>query len=170
MSGLSCTCVPVHLTLNAETAADLMAPNPVSIHEDAPIGEAVALLVDKGYSAAPVIDDAGRPVGVVSRADIVAHDREKLECVAPVPAFYAEHVPEGYAREEMGKGFQVVDVDRTRVKDVMTPVVFSVAPHLPADKVVSEMLALHVHRLFVVDTAGVLVGVISSMDVLQKLV
>jgi predicted transcriptional regulator len=31
------------------------------------------------------------------------------------------------------------------------------------------MLALRVHRLFVVDRAGVLVGVISALDVLRRL-
>src|SRR5262249_21708562 len=58
------------LTLTAETAADLMTPNPVSIRDVATVREAVALLTDKGFSAAPVIDQAGRPIGVLSRADI----------------------------------------------------------------------------------------------------
>jgi CBS domain-containing protein len=47
--------------------------------------------------------------------------------------------------------------------------VFSVAPDTPAAKVVSEMLALRVHRLFVVDGDGVLVGVISALDVMKRL-
>jgi CBS domain-containing protein len=49
------------LTLAADTAEDLMTPNPVSISTNATIHEAIALLVDKGISAAPVIDRAGRP-------------------------------------------------------------------------------------------------------------
>ena len=48
-------------------------------------------------------------------------------------------------------------------------VVFSVTPQTPAARVVADMLALKVHRLFVVDEAGVLVGVISAVDVLQNL-
>ena len=51
----------------------------------------------------------------------------------------------------------------------MTPAVFSVTPQTPASKVVAEMLALHVHRLFVVDNTGVLVGVITALDVLRHL-
>ena len=50
------------LTLMAETAADLMTPNPVSIRADASLKEAVAFLVDKHISGVPVIDEAGRPV------------------------------------------------------------------------------------------------------------
>ena len=51
----------------------------------------------------------------------------------------------------------------------MTPAVFAVAPDTPIHRVVSDMVGLHVHRLFVVDEVGVLVGVISTMDVLRHL-
>jgi CBS-domain-containing membrane protein len=63
----------------------------------------------------------------------------------------------------------VVNVDRDMVADVMTPVVFSVQLDTPANEVVYQLLKLKVHRLFVVDKAGALVGVISAMDVLRHL-
>jgi CBS domain-containing protein len=44
-----------------------------------------------------------------------------------------------------------------------------VAPDTLAGKVVSEMVSLKVHRLFVVDDDGILVGVISALDVLRHL-
>lgn len=59
------------LTSRARTAADLMTANPVSIHQMSTVREAAALLTTRGISAAPVIDDAGRPVGVVSRSDLL---------------------------------------------------------------------------------------------------
>jgi CBS-domain-containing membrane protein len=67
------------------------------------------------------------------------------------------------------EGFQVQTADPTRVKDMMTPIVFSVAPAAPAFRVVTDMHELKVNRLFVVDRAGVLVGVISALDVLRHL-
>ena len=158
-----------HLTLDVNTAAELMVANPVSIRESATIQETVALLTDKGFSAAPVIDAAGRPTGVVSRADIVAHDREKLNSAAAVPSYYEENKAAGQPTEARREGSPAVSVDPTRVRDIMTPVVFSVAPDAPAAKVVQEMVALRVHRLFVVDNAGVLIGVISALDVLRHL-
>jgi CBS domain-containing protein len=51
----------------------------------------------------------------------------------------------------------------------MTPAIFAVSPSTPVSRVVSDMVGLHVHRLFVVDDDGVLVGVISTMDVLKQL-
>jgi CBS domain-containing protein len=147
------------LALRAETAADLMTPNPVSIPASALVGEAITLLTDRGFSAAPVIDEAGRPVGVISRTDILIHDRESGGCQD------AGEVKESFD----GKGFQVHRVDYTCVRDIMTPTVLCVAPETPARKVVDQLLRLNVHRLFVVDASGVLVGVISAADVLRHL-
>jgi CBS domain-containing protein len=157
------------LTLSAPTAADLMTSNPVSIGQDATVKEAAAFLTDRGFSAAPVIDNAGRPVGVLSRADIVVHHRHKAEYVPPVPDYYQRTDLVTSSGEPLPAGFQVEGVSQTRVRDIMTPVVFSVSAEAPARRVVGDMVGLKVHRLFVVDPSGVLVGVISALDVLRHL-
>ena len=51
----------------------------------------------------------------------------------------------------------------------MTPTVFTVELHTPAAQVVEEMIGLNVHHLYVTDAAGVLVGVISALDVVRHL-
>jgi CBS domain-containing protein len=156
------------LKLHAETAADLMVANPISLRVDANVREALVLLTDKGFSAAPVIDDAGRPVGVLSRSDLLVHDREKGNYLSPSPAYFYEQELKTKDGQPL-TGFQVEDVDKTSVQDIMTPAIFSVTPDTAAAKVVSEMIGLHVHRLFVVDDDGILVGVISTMDLLKHL-
>jgi CBS domain-containing protein len=138
----------VPLVLRAERAAELMTSNPVSIRAAANVREAIELLTDRGFGAAPVIDEAGRPVGVLSRSDLLIHDREAVHFARP------------------GKQEQA---DRTRVSDVMTPVVFTVTPDSPVYQVVAQMVELKVHQLFVVDDGGALVGVISALDVLRHL-
>src|SRR5262249_33707363 len=150
--------VSAPLRLCANTAADLMTPDPLSIRAAATVREAVAFLTDKGFSAAPVIDKAGRPVGVLSRADIIVYDREKVDYLEPVPEYYEKgtlHTPSG---DSLADGFEVEKAERVQVQDIMTPVVFSVTPETPAHQVVADMLALKVHRLFVVGSAGVLIG------------
>jgi len=140
------------LVLRPRTAAELMTPNPMSIQAEATVAEAVAVLTDRGYCAAPVIDEAGRPIGVLSRADLLVHDRERMTHHLK----RAEKVPEGFELEE---------TDPTLVADVMTPAVFSVTPETPAAEVVERMLGLNVHQLYVVDEGGALVGVIISRTV-----
>jgi CBS domain-containing protein len=157
------------LTLRAETAADLMTPNPVSISANASLRAAITMLADKGYSAAPVISAAGLPIGVLSRSDILVHDRETVTYAGKRPEYYEEPEPVLPTGERLPSGFEVEVTDQTLVRDLMTPVVFSVAPDTPAADVVRDMLALRVHRLFVVDEDGVLVGVISALDVLRHL-
>jgi CBS-domain-containing membrane protein len=135
------------LSLRADTAADLMAPNPMSIRGDASIPEAIALLVDRHLHAAPVIDEAGRPIGVLSATDIIIHERERSKVADGLPA----------------------PAKDTQARDLMTPAVFSVTPETPAEEVIAQLLALRVHQLFVVDGSGVLIGVLSALDVLRQL-
>jgi CBS domain-containing protein len=163
------TVMSPRLVLAADTAADLMTPNPVSISADATVHEATALLIDKGISAAPVIDRAGRPIGVLSRTDILVHDREKIEYLKPAPEYFHQADLTLDTGETLPEGYQVENVDTVRVRDLMTPAVFSVTPDAPAARVVGDMLDLKVHRLFVVDRDGVLVGVVSALDVLRFL-
>ena len=149
------------LTLMAETAAELMSVNPVSVLADASVTEAAALLADRGFGAAPVINDAGHPVGVISRTDVLVHSREQ-----------ARHVPaddrcDWDTPPREASGFSIEVVDPTPVCDIMTPVVFTVSPDTPAERVVEQMLMLKVHQMFVVDNDNVLVGVISGLDVLR---
>jgi CBS domain-containing protein len=157
------------LTLNVDTAADLMTPNPVSIRDAATVLEAISMLTTKGISAAPVIDNAGRPVGVLSQSDILVHDRNNVKHLKPYPEFYHRSELTLESGESLVEGFQVESPDSTQVREIMTPAVFSVTPDVSAKRVVQDMLSLKVHRLFVVDRTGVLVGVISALDVLRCL-
>jgi CBS domain-containing protein len=157
------------LTLNAATAADLMTPNPLSIRQNATVKEAAAFLSDRGISAAPVIDDAGRAVGVLSRADIVVHHRQESQFVPELSEYYERAELTTRADERLPTGFQVENVDPSQVRDIMTPVVLAVSLNDSARKVVMQMVDKKVHRLFVVDGSDVLVGVISALDVLRRI-
>lgn len=128
------------------SAAEVMTPNPVSLREEAGLREAIVFLADRGFGAAPVIDASGRPVGVVSQTDILIHDREALSLQAGKAA-------------AMGP----------RVRDIMTPVVFQVPQDATVRRVMAEMVELNVHRLFVVDESGALVGVLTALDILRLL-
>jgi CBS-domain-containing membrane protein len=133
------------LTLDPVRAAELMTPNPMSLRDEAIVAEAMSWLIEKGFSAAPVIDPSGRPIGVVSRADILIHERERLRSMLAPSA------------------------DPATVADIMTPAVFSVAPQTPVEQVVEQLLTLNVHQLYVVDQHAHLIGVISAHDVLRHL-
>jgi CBS-domain-containing membrane protein len=129
------------ICLLADTAADLMTAGPASIVATATVAEAAAFLTGKGFGAVVVIDEAGHPVGVVTKTDLLVHDRERGGAAG----------------------------GRTPVRSVMTEAVMSVRPDTPARSVVAQFTALNVHHLFVADAGGVIVGVIGTLDVVRKL-
>jgi CBS domain-containing protein len=53
------------------TVAECMTPHPVVVHRKEPIGAAVRRMEEGGYRHLPVVDEAGRPVGVLSVKRIV---------------------------------------------------------------------------------------------------
>ena len=142
-----------HLTLAATVAADLMSPHLTSLRADASLAEALVLLIDKGNHAVPVIDEAGHPVGVISKSDLLVHARES-------PAFLAPGTAAPVARNEPGV---------VRVHDLMTPAVFAVAVDAPVRHVLEQLVAMKVHQIFVVDRGGALIGSIHALDVLERL-
>src|SRR5262245_61450077 len=103
------------LILQARTAAELMMPNPVSLHESATVREALSMLLDRRIHAAPVIDEAGRPKGVVSTTDILIHEREQVAMLPRAPEFYSRAELTLGSGEQLPRGFQVQKIDRTKV-------------------------------------------------------
>jgi CBS-domain-containing membrane protein len=130
------------LTLAARTAAELMSADLHTLPATVTPAEATAFLTAKGIGAALIVDEAGRPAGVLSKSDLLIHNCEAVHGGTAAP---------------------------TAVRDLMTPVVFSVRPDAPARQVVEELLSFQVHRLFVVDDEGRPVGVITPTDIIRKL-
>jgi CBS domain-containing protein len=154
------------LVLRAQRACDLMTPNPISIRDDATIREALTMLLDHKVGAAPVIDIAGRPIGVVSVTDILIHERQ----VATLPIGLGAELSAAITGSgKLRDSLQIECEDPTLVSQVMTPGIFAVSGDYPAEGVVREMLQLGVHRLFVSDLEGAIVGVISTTDILRHL-
>ena len=52
-------------------AADVMTPDPVSISPDAPITEAIRLMLERKFSGLPVVNARGALVGIVTEGDLV---------------------------------------------------------------------------------------------------
>lgn len=155
------------LTLKCATAGEMMTPNPISLTSISTLKRALAFLIDHHFSAAPVIDDAGHAVGVISVTDIMRFIK-KQDAFRPGRCEYYDNTwlnlpKDGCVDATVNGGAE------TEVHHVMTPMVFSVTPQTPASQVIDAMLAENVHRLFVVDDVGVLIGVISTFDILKKL-
>jgi CBS domain-containing protein len=150
-----------HLMLQAATAEELMVVNPVSIHAKSKVADAVKVMTERGFTVAPVINDQGRPIGVISATDILIHDREfaRLLSTSKLSAFEETSVDSS----------PIIVDDPTTVEEIMTPAIFSVTLDTPAAEVIQRFLDLKVHHLFVIDDQEIIVGVISPGDIMKKL-
>jgi len=121
--------------------SDLMTREPQSIRGDATIREAIAFMADKGATAAPVINDAGRAIGVLSLSDLVSAIRDH--------------------------GIEDTTFFNMQASEFMTPFVFFVNSETPVHTVVADLLDCRIHQMYVADDDGVLVGVLSTADLLR---
>jgi CBS-domain-containing membrane protein len=137
------------MVLRLSTAAELMTRNPLSFDKDTPIHKASALLEFHNLEAAPIVDEYGRPAGVVTMAACAAW---KEFCVRSSP-----------------QGFVSEDLDRTTVEEIMSPALELVHEHDSSRDVIEKLLGQKPRRAYVVNDKGELVGVVSTADVLRHL-
>lgn len=139
---------------------DVMTHGAVSIAPDATVLDAIGRMVAHQVSGMPVVDAAGRLVGMVTEGDFVRRfetgteqpRRRWLELLAG-----SGPGADAYARAH-----------GHRVRDVMTPEVISVGSDTPLGEVVRLMEEHAIKRLPVVDD-GRIVGIVSRADLMLAL-
>ncbi len=135
--------------LASRQAAAAMTAPAVTIAEDRPLTEAVELMLTRGVKRLPVVDDAGRLSGMVSRLDIF---RTVMREAPDWNAFGAQEI-------------QVAPLKR--VGDVLRRDAHVVSPETPLDAVIRIIDDNDIQRVAVVDDDGRLLGVISDRDLLR---
>jgi CBS domain-containing protein len=146
----------------------VMTKDVVCVTEDMAVDELTRLLLERGFSGVPVVDSQGTPVGVVSKTDLVrdAHERPN---VREIQARLPTRDEEGY-RAELGTGFHTESVTRTTVRDIMTPITYTLKASTSLAQAASLMAFEGVHRLpIVADGGGEVVGLLSALDILRWL-
>ncbi|HKX46006.1 MAG TPA: CBS domain-containing protein, partial [Planctomycetota bacterium] len=123
------------------TARDIMATALITLREEDSIFEAIRVLLAKRISGAPVVDDDGRLVGVLSELDCLR--------VLTSDEFYDGQ------QEESGT-----------VRHFMTPAGRTIPPNLGIYAISHYFLTTPIRRLPVVED-GRLIGQVSRRDVLH---
>lgn len=143
----------IPVATHPHTLADVMSRNVVAVRPEDSLDAVTATFLQRGISGAPVVDDDGRPIGIVSKTDLLRASYDAAD--------------DDVVEDHCERGFHVHDLATPCVRDVMTPVVFA----LPEDAHVSRAAALmayeNVHRVPVVDDGGRLVGIVSTTDVVR---
>jgi CBS domain-containing protein len=147
------------------TAADLMITEVKTVPKSMQVKDLIQRLALQRVSGFPVVDEAGRLVGVISETDIVraqAHpEGESVAC----SSFY-EYDPFG------GQVAYFEDCTPSllelRVENLMSQEVITVRPEEPLPAIVQRLLENRLHRL-VVATDQTILGLISTQAILEAL-
>jgi CBS-domain-containing membrane protein len=122
------------------TIGDIMSSDVFTLAASCPADQAAWELSVRGFTGAPVRDESGRLVGVLSRSDLADPERN-----------------EG--------GLQAKEVS-----DLMTPAMFTLHPAAPVIQAIKLMVREGIHRVIVMDERRQMVGIVTSSDVLHALV
>jgi CBS domain-containing protein len=128
------------------------------VHPETRIDDVVRMLAEEGISGVPVVDPLHRPIGIVSKTDLIWRDYEQLE----------DAEDELYSRFRGWSGLPGGDTSAT-VADLLRGDPLTIREDVFLLDAVELMASRAIHRLPVVDEHGRLSGIVSSLDVLAWL-
>ena len=148
------------------TVRDIMRTDVVTVRADDTARAFARVLADSEISGAPVVQDDGLLVGVITSTDLLRVVGEEHDAGSVRTSYFRDLLP--YSSPDWSnvpEDFQD-RLSELRVEDAMTPDVVTVGPDAAARDVARTLRAHHVHRVFVVEDQRLL-GVISAFDVLR---
>jgi predicted transcriptional regulator len=138
---------------------DLMDTELVTIPLGTTYAEVLRILNESNISGAPVVDESGALVGLVSEKDL-------FRILYPFYQSYYMH-PEQYTdHEEREK--KAADIRNHKVEVFMSKMVYTVHPDVPVMRAGALMLSKKIHRLPVVEGKD-LVGIISRRAIYKSI-
>lgn len=135
---------------------DIMSTNVITIKDDQTIRDLIKAFADKDILGAPVVDDEGFVIGVVSSIDILKNESSHTFYQAPfMKSFEA-------ALFEDSKFFD------KPVTSIMTNDLYTITPDATIARMSKIMYDKKVHRLLVTEY-NKLIGIVSTFDLLKLL-
>lgn len=142
-----------------------MTTDVLTFRPDDNVGDAMARLVDRGVDAAPVVDEAGAVVGIISTGDLIVQETN-LHVPTVISLFGASiELPSSkrHFEEDLRRALGAT------VGDVMTGDPVTIAPDATVEDAATTMHDERVSRLPVV-ADGALVGIVSRTDILRSII
>jgi CBS-domain-containing membrane protein len=141
-------------------AADVMVPNVITVGVNASIGEVAAILLKNQISAAPVVNEKGELVGIVSEGDLMR--RPEIGTIKR-HSWWLELISNKWASAN-----EYIKSHSRKVDDVMTRDVITAKPDTPLGDIAGLLERNRIKRVPIVD-ARKLVGIVSRANILQAL-
>ena len=144
---------------------DAMTRVTITVTPNHKLPDVARLFSDNMINSAPVVDEFGKCVGVITSSDLVRYQSELPDVNARIDqgmSYDIEHSgPDG--------SIELVPHPYDEVRRHMTPFVQSISEEASVSAAARIMCSQHIHHLVVLDGANRPVGVLSSLDILSKL-
>ena len=149
-------------------ARDIMSKKVHCVSPDLSLIDLERELSSHRISGAPVVE-RGNVIGIVSRSDIDRHlSVEETRIAAAATYFYRAGVDDADTDDQESQvdppASALESMRNTRVREVMTAEVISVAGDDPIHVVAGVMSSRRIHRVLVIE-GGDLLGLVSSLDI-----
>jgi CBS domain-containing protein len=151
-------------------ARDLMQTDVVVVTAETPLLQIHRLFIEEEINGAPVVDEDGEVVGVISSLDLLREVQEEYDTGAGinVPMYFREELPySGPDWLSAPEDFQDRMSELTAA-DAMVKEIVSVTPDTSVSEVARIMREQHIHRVLVV-ADGELEGILTSFDLISQL-
>lgn len=145
------------------TARDIMSKEIHSVTPEMSIDDLARTFVEKKVSTMPVIDAAGKLVGIVSATDLVEQDKP-----LHIPTVVAIFDMVIYLESEKNFREEVKKMTARTVGEICVREVISCSPEMEVAAIAALMTEKKVHLIPVVDS-GKLVGVVGRHDILRSM-
>jgi CBS domain-containing protein len=153
------------------TARDVMQTEVLALNESDSLLEAHQFFVRHDITGAPVVDDQGQFVGVVSIRDLLRTGDEDRDVSRTVAAYFGESI--AYAGFGADMDHLREGLSEVRVGEVMTEDPICVAPDCPVREIAALIRKHQIHRVLVTSPGleGRLevAGIISLFDLVSLL-
>ena len=145
------------------TAQNIMTREVITVKENATVRELAALLLTNNISGAPVVDDAGKVIGVVTESDLIFQNKKVHlpTAFAILDAFVFLERPEKMELE-------LKKIAGSKVGDICSRKLISVGPETELEELATLMAEKKIHTLPVM-SEGRLVGVIGKSDIIRTI-
>jgi CBS domain-containing protein len=141
-------------------ARDVMVSPVITVKPSSTVKEVAKTLVDKHISAVPVVDDAGKLVGIISEGDLM----HRAEIGTERRFRWWPRLVRGDATLPFG----YIKAHARKAADVMTQNVFTATPETPLDEIAVLLERNSIKRVPIV-LDGQLVGIVSRANLVQAL-
>ena len=143
---------------------DIMTTKLITVSPETEILQAAKILLEKRINGIPVVDEAGRLVGILCQSDLIAQQKR-----LPIPSFFT--FMDGLFSISSAKQIekQVQKIAAITVAQAMTPDPVSVEPDMGIEAVAGLMVDSGLHTIPVLHE-GKLVGIVGKEDILKTLI